>query len=104
VRISGRCGWPEGGWTLDDTVSLAKELVCPWRDVVDCSSAVFCPVPRQRHHRAILIVSTAERVKKEVGIKSMAVGLTRSPAREQILKKRRTRKRTKTPTTVTVGS
>jgi 2,4-dienoyl-CoA reductase-like NADH-dependent reductase (Old Yellow Enzyme family) len=76
VRISSVDGI-EGGWSLDDTVALAKELAARGVDVVDCSSggllgsATAARIKRNPGFQ----VPFAERVKKEAGIRSMAVGL-----------------------------
>ena len=87
VRISSVDGI-EGGWTLEDTVTLAKELGARGVDVVDCSSggllgsATAARIKRDPGFQ----VPFAERVKKEAGIKSMAVGLILDPHHaEQIL-------------------
>ena len=76
VRISSVDGI-EGGWTLEDTVTLARELATRGVDVVDCSSggllgsATAARIKRNPGFQ----VPFAERVKKEAGMKSMAVGL-----------------------------
>jgi 2,4-dienoyl-CoA reductase-like NADH-dependent reductase (Old Yellow Enzyme family) len=87
VRISSVDGI-EGGWTMVDTVTLAKELAARGVDVVDCSSggllgsATAARIKRNPGFQ----VPFAERVKKEAGIKSMAVGLILDPQHaEQIL-------------------
>jgi 2,4-dienoyl-CoA reductase-like NADH-dependent reductase (Old Yellow Enzyme family) len=87
VRISSVDGI-EGGWTLDDTVTLARELAARGVDVIDCSSggllgsATAARIKRNPGFQ----VPFAERVKKEASIKSMAVGLILDgPQAEQIL-------------------
>ncbi|MFL6581567.1 MAG: NADH:flavin oxidoreductase/NADH oxidase [Burkholderiales bacterium] len=76
VRISSVDGI-EGGWTLDDTVTLAKELSARGVDVIDCSSggllgsATAARIKRSPGFQ----VPFAERIRKEAGIKTMAVGL-----------------------------
>ena len=87
VRISSVDGI-EGGWTLDDTVTLAKELAARGVDVVDCSSggllgsATAARIKRNPGFQ----VPFAERVRREAGIKTMAVGLILDPHQaEQIL-------------------
>ncbi len=71
----------EGGWTLDDTVALAREFAAHGVDVVDCSSgglgrrtttAIVARVPGYQ-------VPYAERVRRDGGLKTMAVGLIREP-------------------------
>ncbi len=76
VRVSSVDG-VEGGWTLDDTVALAKELKARGVDVLDCSSgglmgsATAARVKRSPGFQ----VPFAERVRKEAGMTTMAVGL-----------------------------
>jgi len=76
VRISSVDGI-EGGWTLEDTVVLAKELAARGVDVVDCSSggllgsATAARIKRNPGFQ----VPFAQRVKHDAGIRSMAVGL-----------------------------
>ena len=71
----------DGGWTLDDTVALARELKARDVDVVDCSSggiagsATAARIPRHPGFQ----VPFAERVRREAGIKTMAVGLIMEP-------------------------
>ena len=70
----------EGGWSLQDTVSFAKELKKIGVDVIDCSSggiqgsataATKMLVPRVPGFQ----IPFAETVRKEAGVKTMAVGL-----------------------------
>lgn len=76
VRVSAVDGAP-GGWNLDDTVAFAGELKARGVDVIDCSSggiagaATAAQVPRGLGFQ----VPYAERVRKEVGLASMAVGI-----------------------------
>jgi 2,4-dienoyl-CoA reductase-like NADH-dependent reductase (Old Yellow Enzyme family) len=76
VRISSVDGI-EGGWTLDDSVTLAKELAARGVDVVDCSSggllgsATAARIKRNPGFQ----VPFADRLRKDAGIKTMAVGL-----------------------------
>lgn len=76
VRVSG-LDWAEGGWDTDDTVKLATILKDKGVDVVDCSSGGAV-----RHQNIDegpgYQVPIAERVKKEAGILSGAVGLITS--------------------------
>jgi 2,4-dienoyl-CoA reductase-like NADH-dependent reductase (Old Yellow Enzyme family) len=72
----------EGGWTLDDTVALAQAFAKRGVDVVDCSSGglgrrtTTAVVKREPGYQ----VPYAERVKRETGLQTMAVGLIREPA------------------------
>jgi 2,4-dienoyl-CoA reductase-like NADH-dependent reductase (Old Yellow Enzyme family) len=76
VRVSAVDG-AQNGWSLDDTVAFARELKTRGVDVVDCSSggisgsATAAQVPRGLGFQ----VPYAERVRKEAGIASMAVGI-----------------------------
>jgi 2,4-dienoyl-CoA reductase-like NADH-dependent reductase (Old Yellow Enzyme family) len=75
VRISAVDGSP-GGWSLDDSVVLARELQARGVDVVDCSgggvtpSIATLPNPREPGYQ----VPFAARIKREVGIRTMAIG------------------------------
>ena len=73
VRISAS-DWAEGGWNIDESVRLAKILKQQGVDVVDCSSGGAVT------HQKITLgpgyqVPFAERIKKEVGILTGAVGM-----------------------------
>jgi 2,4-dienoyl-CoA reductase-like NADH-dependent reductase (Old Yellow Enzyme family) len=76
VRVSAVDG-AKDGWNMDDTVVFARELKSRGVDVIDCSSggisgsATAAQVPRGLGFQ----VPYAERVRKEVGIASMAVGI-----------------------------
>jgi 2,4-dienoyl-CoA reductase-like NADH-dependent reductase (Old Yellow Enzyme family) len=87
-RTSAVDGTPEG-WSLDDTVMLAMELKHLGVDVMDCSSSgiagsATASVPKKRQPG--FQVGYAERVRKNVGISTMAVGLiTHAQQAEDIL-------------------
>src|SRR4051812_17261369 len=73
IRISAT-DWAEGGWNADDSVELAKMVKPLGVDLVDCSSGALVP------HVKIPIgpgyqVPFAERIKREAGIASAAVGM-----------------------------
>jgi 2,4-dienoyl-CoA reductase-like NADH-dependent reductase (Old Yellow Enzyme family) len=70
----------EGGWSLEDTISLSKKLKEQGVDVVDCSSggilgsataATKTTLPRVPGFQ----LPFSERVRKDTGLKTMAVGL-----------------------------
>ncbi len=73
VRISAT-DWTPGGWDIDDSVALAKQLAPLGVDLIDCSSggnvasAVITPAPGYQ-------VPFASRLKTEAGIATGAVGL-----------------------------
>jgi 2,4-dienoyl-CoA reductase-like NADH-dependent reductase (Old Yellow Enzyme family) len=76
VRISAT-DWTEGGWTADDSVALGAILKDKGVDVIDCSTGGNVPkanIPTAPGYQ----VEFAERVKKESGIKTAAVGLITS--------------------------
>jgi 2,4-dienoyl-CoA reductase-like NADH-dependent reductase (Old Yellow Enzyme family) len=73
VRISAT-DWVEGGWTIDEAVEFSRELKALGCDYVDASSAALHPgqkIPLGPSYQ----VPFAERIRKEVGIPTMAVGL-----------------------------
>ena len=86
-----RAAWPAGlplffrvsatddmGWTLEDSVVLARELARLGVDIVDCSSGGMSsrsPTASQVFRGLGYQVPYAERVKREAGVRSMAVGL-----------------------------
>ena len=74
----------EGGWSIEDTILFSKELGKIGVDVVDCSSggilgsataATKTLVPRVPGFQ----LPFSERVRKEAGVKTMAVGLILTP-------------------------
>jgi cytosine/adenosine deaminase-related metal-dependent hydrolase len=71
--------WDPAGWTIEDTVDLARRLKGEGVDLVDCSSGgatrePHIPVAPGYH------VPFAERVRREAGIATAAVGLITEPA------------------------
>jgi 2,4-dienoyl-CoA reductase-like NADH-dependent reductase (Old Yellow Enzyme family) len=89
LRVSAVDG-VDGGWTMDDTVAYAKELKARGIDVIDCSSGgLFGSATAARVKRTWgFQVPYAERVRREAGIASMAVGLIVDPGyAEDILQK-----------------
>ncbi len=73
VRLS--CvDWVEGGWTLEDSVALARQLKTAGVDLVDCSSGAVVP------HASIPVgtgfqVPFAQTIRREAGIPTAAVGM-----------------------------
>ncbi len=91
LRVSAVDG-VDGGWTMDDTVAYAKELKLRGIDVIDCSSGgLYGSATAARVKRSWgFQVPYAERVRREAGIMSMAVGLIIDPFfAEEILQKGR---------------
>jgi len=73
VRISAS-EWTEGGWTIDDSVALARVLKDKGVDLVDCSSGgnvATAKIPLQPGYQ----VPFAQQVRAEAGIATGAVGL-----------------------------
>jgi 2,4-dienoyl-CoA reductase-like NADH-dependent reductase (Old Yellow Enzyme family) len=74
----------EGGWSLEDTVSFARELKKIGADVLDCSSGGILGSATAATRTVIQRVPGfqlpfAERVRKEAGLATMAVGLILTP-------------------------
>lgn len=84
VRISST-DWTEGGWSVEDSVMLAKALLASGVDLIDCSSGGNVP------HAKIPVgpgyqVAFAENIKKAVGILTGAVGMiTTAEQAEEII-------------------
>src|ERR1700722_8535729 len=85
VRISAT-DWVEGGWTIDDSVGLAKQLEPLGVDLIDCSSGGSVPnaaIPAAPGYQ----VPFAERVRKDAGIRTAAVGMITEPGQaDQIVR------------------
>ncbi|WP_345245303.1 NADH:flavin oxidoreductase/NADH oxidase [Nibrella saemangeumensis] len=76
VRVSAT-DWTEGGWTADDSVVLSAILKTKGVDVIDCSTGGNVPrvkIPVEPGYQ----VPFAERIKKEAGILTGAVGIIRT--------------------------
>ncbi|KUG05866.1 NADH:flavin oxidoreductase/NADH oxidase [Solirubrum puertoriconensis] len=84
VRISAT-DWTEGGWSDDDSVALAQVLKTKGVDLVDCSTGGNVPaaaIPVGPNYQ----VPFAERIRREAGIATGAVGLITTAAdAEQIV-------------------
>jgi 2,4-dienoyl-CoA reductase-like NADH-dependent reductase (Old Yellow Enzyme family) len=70
----------EGGWSIEDTVALAKELKKAGADVVDCSSGGIQGSATAATRTLVKRVPGfqlpfSDRVRKEAGVATMAVGL-----------------------------
>jgi 2,4-dienoyl-CoA reductase-like NADH-dependent reductase (Old Yellow Enzyme family) len=84
VRVSAT-DWVEGGWNLEQSIELARGLKRAGVDLIDCSSGGNVP-------RATIPVGPgyqtpfAERIRREAGILTGAVGMITSPVQaEQIV-------------------
>jgi 2,4-dienoyl-CoA reductase-like NADH-dependent reductase (Old Yellow Enzyme family) len=84
VRISAT-EWTEGGWTVEDSVALARDLAKRGVDLIDCSTGgnvAHATIPLGPGYQ----VPFAERVRRDAGIPTGAVGLINDPQQaEQIL-------------------
>jgi 2,4-dienoyl-CoA reductase-like NADH-dependent reductase (Old Yellow Enzyme family) len=77
VRLSAT-DWTEGGWTPDETVALSRILREEGADIIDVSTGgnvAVAKIPIGAGYQ----VAFAERVRREGGIHSGAVGLITSP-------------------------
>ena len=73
VRISAT-DWAEGGWDIEQSVELSRELQKLEVDLIDCSSAGLVPnvtIPVEAGYQ----VDFARRIKQDTGILTGAVGL-----------------------------
>jgi 2,4-dienoyl-CoA reductase-like NADH-dependent reductase (Old Yellow Enzyme family) len=77
VRISAT-DWVPGGWTIEDSIVLARRLAGKGVDLVDVSSGGTEPdaqIPVNVDYQ----VDLAERIRKEAGVMTAAVGLIADP-------------------------
>ena len=90
VAESVRANWPEekplfmrfsceddAGWTVDDSVELAKSVKAVGVDCIDCSSGgtlAHSPMDGERSRKYGYQVPYADRIRRESGIMTMAVG------------------------------
>ncbi|HEV2274161.1 MAG TPA: NADH:flavin oxidoreductase/NADH oxidase [Acidobacteriaceae bacterium] len=85
VRISAT-DWAEGGWDIEQSVALAKALKEHKVDLVDVSSGgnvASAAIPAGPGYQAAF----AERIRREAGIRTSAVGMITDPAQaEHILR------------------
>jgi 2,4-dienoyl-CoA reductase-like NADH-dependent reductase (Old Yellow Enzyme family) len=83
VRISAT-DWVEGGWSAEDSVALAVALREAGADLVDCSTGGNVPradIPLGPGYQ----VPFAERVRREAGVGTAAVGLITEPEQADAL-------------------
>ncbi len=85
VRLSVT-DWAPGGWDIEDTIRLCRMLKARGDvDLIDCSSGGNDPAQRVPSHPGYQ-VPFAERVRREAGIATAAVGLISAPeAAEEII-------------------
>jgi len=86
VRISAT-DWVDGGWTVEDSVALAKQLKERGVDLIDCSTGgnvSHAKIPLGPGYQ----VPFADQVRREAGILTGAVGLITEPHQaEEILQR-----------------
>lgn len=86
VRISAT-DWAEGGWNIDEAIQLSSILKVQGIDLIDCSSGGLVPYAKVPFGPGYQ-VHFAERIKKETGLLTGAVGLiTEVQQAEDILEK-----------------
>jgi 2,4-dienoyl-CoA reductase-like NADH-dependent reductase (Old Yellow Enzyme family) len=81
LRISAS-DWTEGGWTIEDSVTLARQLKPLGVDLIDCSSGGIVPgakIPVGPGYQTAF----SERVKREANILTGAIGMITSPEQAQ---------------------
>ena len=74
--------WTEGGWTIEDSVALARMVKPMGVDLIDCSTGGAVPRARMPIGPGYQ-TPFAERIRREVGIPTGAVGLITSPEQAQ---------------------
>jgi 2,4-dienoyl-CoA reductase-like NADH-dependent reductase (Old Yellow Enzyme family) len=77
VRISAS-DWVDGGWTIADSVRLASMLNPLGIDLIDCSSGGLVPYAKIEPSPGFQ-VPFAERIRRETGILTGAVGMITEP-------------------------
>jgi 2,4-dienoyl-CoA reductase-like NADH-dependent reductase (Old Yellow Enzyme family) len=78
----------EGGWTLEDSVALARELKARGVDAIDCSSggiSIRSPTAAAASRRPGFQVAFAEAIRREAGIPTVAVGLILHPEQAEAI-------------------
>ncbi len=77
VRISAS-DWVDGGWEIEQSVALAKELKSIGVDLIDTSSGGLVPYAKVPVG-PLYQVPFARRIRQDAGIATAAVGLIRNP-------------------------
>jgi 2,4-dienoyl-CoA reductase-like NADH-dependent reductase (Old Yellow Enzyme family) len=79
--------WVPGGWDIEQSIELSRRLKAEGVDVIDCSSGGLVPdakIPAAPGFQAPF----AERIRREAGIATAAVGLITQPAQaDEIVRK-----------------
>jgi 2,4-dienoyl-CoA reductase-like NADH-dependent reductase (Old Yellow Enzyme family) len=81
--------WLENGWTLEESIELARRLKSEGVDLIDCSSGGIAPnikIPVGAGYQ----VPLSERIRREAGIATAAVGMISEPMQaDEIIRNRR---------------
>ncbi len=77
LRISAT-DWAEGGWTLDESVELARRVKEAGVDLIDCSSGGMVPYAKIELGPGYQ-VPFSERIRREAQIPTAAVGMITEP-------------------------
>lgn len=83
MRISAT-DWVHGGWTIDDSVELARRAGTPGVDLIDVSSGgnvVGAKIPIGPGYQ----VAFAERIRRETGVMTGAVGMITTPEQSEAI-------------------
>jgi 2,4-dienoyl-CoA reductase-like NADH-dependent reductase (Old Yellow Enzyme family) len=83
VRLSCT-DWAPGGWDGDQSVELARRLKAEGVDLIDCSTGGLVPDARIPAAPGFQ-VPFAERIRREAGIATAAVGLITEPAQAEAI-------------------
>ena len=81
LRISAS-DWTEGGWSIEDSITLARQVKPLGVDLIDASSGGIVPkatIPLGPGYQTIF----AERIRREAGILTGAVGMITAPEQAQ---------------------
>jgi 2,4-dienoyl-CoA reductase-like NADH-dependent reductase (Old Yellow Enzyme family) len=85
VRLSCT-DWVAGGWDIEQSVELSRRLKTEGVDLIDCSSGALVPDAKIPVGPGFQ-VSFAERIRREAGIATAAVGMITAPAQaDQIVR------------------
>jgi 2,4-dienoyl-CoA reductase-like NADH-dependent reductase (Old Yellow Enzyme family) len=86
VRLSTTDWLPEGGWTVEDSIAVARRLKGAGVDLIDCSSGGIAPGIRIDAGPGYQIANAA-RIRAEAGLPTAAIGfITAAAQAEQTLK------------------
>lgn len=81
IRISAT-DWVEGGWTIEDSIQLAAILKPLGVDMLDCSSGGNSPLQKIPVGPGYQVLF-AERIRKETGLATAAVGMITTPKQSE---------------------